>query len=108
MPASATSNRRRASARVGKAQLEARRSQPEPRQRAGKPRVDVAAADDGEAELRVQLARPVVGERLEEHEIACSQPFVERVLDDRAAEPAAAKLFEHLDVLDLRDAVARA
>jgi hypothetical protein len=54
------------------------------------------------------VPRPVVGERLEEDEVVVAQRLVERVLDDGAAQAAAAVLLERVDVLDLRDAVAAA
>jgi hypothetical protein len=105
MPASATANSRLASAFVGKRSssrgVRSRRRVSGPASRG----VDVSPADDREAELRVQRARPVVGERLEVHELARPQSLVERVLDDRTAEAAAPKLLEDLDVLDLRHAV---
>ena len=60
--------------------------------------------DDVEAELRVQLPRPVVGERLEEDELVPAPCLVERVLHHGPAEPAAAVLLERGHVLDLRRA----
>jgi hypothetical protein len=89
----------------GDAQLEPWRPQPQSRQGVREPRVEVEAFDGHEAELRVQLPRPVVGEGLEEYDPCPPLRLVERVLDEGAPEPPTAKLGGHLDVLDLRDSV---
>ena len=65
------------------------------------PRQEVALADSVEAELGVEPARPVVGERLEEDHVVSAACLVERVLDDRSAEPTAAVRPHRFDVLDL-------
>ena len=69
-------------------------------------RVDVPAVDRDESQLRVELARPVVCERLEEHHLRRPARLRQRVLDDGTPETAPTMLGQHLDVLDLRDASA--
>ena len=66
-----------------KPQLEPRRAHAQPRQRRRRPQEEVPLGDDVEAELRVELARPVVGERLEEHALAAACALLERVLRRR-------------------------
>ncbi len=88
----------------GEPELEARRPQAQPRQRVGELRQEVAPADGIEAELLVEQSRPVVGERLEEHDVVLSARHVQCVLDDCATEAPPAVGADGFDILDLRGA----
>ena len=82
-------------------QLEVRRADAQAGQRVRRAQEQVPLVDRLEAELRVQLLRPVVGERFDEHEVVRRPGLVERVLDDGPAEPAATVRVERVHVLDL-------
>ena len=65
----------------------------------------VPHTDHVEAELLVEIARPVLGQRLEEDHVVRRACVVGHGLDERPAEPPPAHGREGIDVLDLRDAV---
>ena len=74
----------------------------------GELRQELASADDVEAELRVEEPGPVVFEGFEEHDVVLAARLVERVLDDRATEAAAAEGVHRFDVFDLGGAAVAA
>ena len=85
----------------GEPQFEARGPQAQARQRMREPGQEVAPADNVEAELGVELPRPVVLEGFEEDHLVVASCHVEGVLDDRTAETTSAVGTHRFDILDL-------